>query len=163
VVYDGVWGSSHGTYPVNLEHFPHGEAGLRAVSDKIHQAGLKFGMHILDALVDKSDALVHPVPAAGFMVFPERRRTLAVFISPQDTFIPTTASPAGLLAKADKSRYAGRDLLLGDEIVTYDDLQTSPPYRLTGCKRGAHGTVATGHPAGANIDNLTAGVRLPGG
>jgi hypothetical protein len=154
VVYDGVWNSSHGTYPVNLKHFPHGEAGLRAVSDKIHRAGLKFGMHNLDAVVDKNDALVHPVPARGFMVFPDRRRTLAVAIGPQDAFLPTATSPAGLLAKTDKSRYAGRDLLLGDEIVTYDDLQTSPPYGFTGCKRGAHGTTPANHPAGAEINNL---------
>ena len=154
VVYDGVWDSSHGTYPVNLKHFPHGEAGLLAVSDKIHRAGLKFGMHNLDAVVDKTDALVHPVPAPGLKVFPERRRTLAAAIGPQDTFIPTATSPAGLLTKTDKSRYAGRDLLLGDEIITYDDLQTSPPYGFTGCKRGAQGTTAASHAAGIDIDNL---------
>ena len=154
VVYDGVWDSSHGSYPVNLQHFPHGEAGLRAVSDKIHAAGLKFGMHNLDAVVDKTDALVHPVPAPGLKVFPDRRRTLAAAIGAQETFIPTTASPAGLLTKTDKSRYSGRDLLIGDEIVVYDDLQTSPPYGFKGCQRGAHGTTAASHPAGAAVDNL---------
>ena len=154
VVYDGVWDSSHGSYPVNLKHFPHGEAGLRAVSDKIHGAGLKFGMHNLDAVVDKTDALVHPVPAPGLKVFPDRRRTLAASVGPQETFLPTTASPAGLLTKTDKSRYSGRDLLVGDEIVVYADLQTSPPYGFKGCQRGAHGTTAASHPAGATIDNL---------
>ena len=154
VVYDGIWDSSHGTYPVNLGHFPHGDAGLRTVSEKIHRAGLKFGMHNLDTVVDKDDALVHPIPAPGLMVYPDRRRTLAAEIGPVETFIPTTTSPDGLLSKADKSRYHGRDLRLGDEIVTYDDLQTSPPYGFTGCQRGAHGTVAAAHPAGTSIDNL---------
>ena len=154
VVYDGVWDESHGTYPVNRRNFPNGDAGLKAVSDKIHRAGLKFGMHSLDLVVDKTDALVHPVPASGFMMYPDRRRTLATPIGPHDTFLPTTSSPAGLLAKADKSRYHGRDLRIGDEIVTYDDLQTSPPFGFVGCTRGAHGTVAVAHPVGAPIDNF---------
>lgn len=155
VVYDGVWNGSHGTYPVNRANFPSGDAGLKAVSDKIHAAGLKFGMHNLDMVVAKGDALVHPVPAQGFMTYPDRRRILGNAIDPKDTFIPTTKSPAGLLSKADKSRFHGRDLRIGDEIITYDDLQTTPPYGFTGCIRGAHGTMAAAHAAGSAIDNLS--------
>ena len=154
VVYDGVWNATHGSYPVDRKNFPHGDAGLKAVSDKIHRAGLKFGMHNLDLVVDKTDALVHPVPASGFLMYPDRRRTLAAAIGPADTFIPTATSPAGLLAKADKSRFHGRDLRIGDEILTYDDLQTTTPYGFIGCKRGAHDTVAAAHPAGVAIDNF---------
>ena len=55
VVYDGVWNATHGTYPVNRKNFPSGPAGLKSVSDKIHAAGLKFGMHNLDMVVDKID------------------------------------------------------------------------------------------------------------
>jgi len=154
VVYDWDWEGTYGTYPINRKYFPNGDAGLKVVSDKIHSAGLKFGMHNLDLVVDKTDALVHPVPASGFLMYPDRRRTLATAIGLADTFIPTTTSPAGLLAKADKSRFHGRDLRIGDEIVTYDDLQTTPPYGFTGCKRGAHGTVAAAHPAGVPVDNF---------
>jgi hypothetical protein len=155
VVYDGVWNSSHGTYTVNRKNFPNGETGLKEVSARIHAAGLKFGMHNLDMVVDKTDALVHPAPAAGFMMYPDRRRTLAADINAGDTFIPSTATTAGLLAKADKSRFHGRDLRIGDEIITYDDLQTTAPFGFTGCKRGAHGTTASAHPTGTAIDNFS--------
>ncbi len=155
VVYDGVWNATHGTYGVNRKNFPAGPAGLKKVSEKIHAAGLKFGMHNLDMVVDKTDPLVHPVPASGFMMYPDRRRTLAAAINAKETFIPTTASTAGLLAKADKSRFHGRDLRIGNEIITYDDLQTTPPYGFIGCKRGAHSTIAAAHPAGAAIDNFS--------
>ena len=111
-------------------------------------------MHNLDLVVDKTDALVHPVPASGFMMYPDRWCTLAAAIGPADTFIPTTTSPDGLLAKADKSRFHGRDLRIGDEIVTYDDLQATTPYGFIGCKRGAHDTAAAAHPAGVAIDNF---------
>ena len=155
VVYDGVWNGSHGTYPVNRANFPGGETGLKAVSDKIHAAGLKFGMHNLDMVVAKTDTLVHPVPDPGFLMYPDRRRILAGDIGPEDTFIPTTTSPDGLLTKADKSRFHGRDLRIGDEIIVYDDLQTTEPYGFTGCTRGAHETLAAAHTVGTAIDNFS--------
>ena len=61
----------------------------------------------------------------------------------------------GLLGKGDKSRFAGRDLRIGDEIITYDDLQTTMPFGFSGCHRGAHGTAAASHPAGSAIENFS--------
>ncbi|MEO8132308.1 MAG: hypothetical protein ABI822_34750, partial [Bryobacteraceae bacterium] len=136
VVYGGTWNATHGSYGVNLLNFPGGERGLKEVSRKIHTAGLKFGMHNLEMLVDKTDPLVSPVPATGFMMYPDRRRILGADVSPGDTFLPTTTSPLGLLGKNDKSRFHCRDLRIGDEIITYDDLKTSPPYGFTACLRG---------------------------
>ena len=155
VIYDGIWNASHGSYPVNTTYFPSGEAGLKATSEKIHAAGLKFGMHNLDMVVSKDDPLVRPVPDPGFLMYPDRRRVLAADVGPADTFLPTTASPAGLLAKSDKSRFHGYDLRIGDEIIVYDDLQTSEPFGFLGCRRGAHGTVAAAHQAGATVDNFS--------
>ncbi|MEP6536258.1 MAG: hypothetical protein ABJF23_13110 [Bryobacteraceae bacterium] len=155
VVYGGTWNATHGSYGVNLLNFPGGERGLKEVSRKIHTAGLKFGMHNLEMLVDKTDPLVSPVPATGFMMYPDRRRILGADVSPGDTFLPTTTSPLGLLGKNDKSRFHCRDLRIGDEIITYDDLKTSPPYGFTACLRGAHGTRAASHPAGSPIENFS--------
>ncbi|HUT92037.1 MAG TPA: hypothetical protein VMY37_21260, partial [Thermoguttaceae bacterium] len=155
VIYDGVWNATHGSYPVNRKYFPRGEAGLKGTSDKIHAAGLKFGMHNLDMVVTKSDPLVHPVPATGFLMYPDRRRILAADVGPADTFLPTTASPAGLLAKGDKSRFHGRDLRIGDEIIVYDDLQTTEPFGFQGCTRGARGTAAAAHKSDEPIDNFS--------
>jgi len=154
VLYRHVWCASQGSYLINRENFPHGEAGLKAVSDKIHAAGLKFGMHNLDMIVAKHDPLVHPVPDPGLLVYPDRQRILAADIGPTDNFIPTTTSPAGLLAQGDKSMYHGRDLRIGDEIITYKDFQTTEPFGFTGCTRSAHGTVAAAHWANTVIDNL---------
>jgi hypothetical protein len=155
--YDGVWNNCHGTYPVtvNRENFPNGDAGLKEVSRKIHAAGLKLGMHILGQDIDKDSPLVHPVPNPGLYAYPDRERTMAADLGITDTFIPTTTSPAGLLAKKDKALYFyGRDLRIDDEILVYDDLQTTEPYGFIGCKRGAYGTMAAAHRRGTAIHNL---------
>ena len=149
-----VWCASNGTYLINRKNFPNGEAGLKAVSRKIHAAGLKFGMHNWDMVIHKHDPLVRPVPAQGFLMYPDRRRMLAANIGPADTFIPTKTSPNGLLSKGDKAVHYGRDLRIGDEIIVYGDLKRTEPYGFTGCIRGAHGTVSAAHTAGAAIDNF---------
>lgn len=155
VVYGDVWNATHGTYGVNLLSFPGGEVGLKEVSRSIHSAGLKFGMHMLDLVISKNDPLVSPIPATGFMMYPERSRILGTDLGPAETFIPTTVSPLGLLGKGDKSRLAGRDLRIGDEIITYDDLKTTAPFGFSGSRRGAHGTSAAAHPAGSAIENFS--------
>jgi hypothetical protein len=155
VIYSGVWNATNGTYAVNLKNFPNGDAGLKEVSRKIHAAGLKFGMHNMDMVVSKTDPLVSAGNASGFSVYPERRRILAQAVGSAEQFIPTTTSPAGLFAKGDQSHFQGRDLRIGTEIVTYDDLKITPPFGFSGCKRGANGTKASPHAAGAAIDNFS--------
>ncbi|MDP7017096.1 MAG: hypothetical protein QGG36_14920, partial [Pirellulaceae bacterium] len=149
-----VWCASNGSYLINRKNFPGGEAGLLSVSRKIHAAGLKFGMHNWEMVIYKHDPLVHPVPAKGFLMYPDRRRILASDIGPDDTFIPTTTSPNGLLSKGDKAVHYGRDLRIGDEIIIYGDLKRTKPYGFTGCLRGALGTKRTAHKATAAIDNF---------
>ena len=154
VAYNGTWNQTYGTvYRPHPNHYPSGEAGLLAVSDKIHAAGLKFGMHIINMCVDKGDPAVHGKPDPGLLTLPHRRRILAQEIGPDDTFIPTSQSPQGLLAKGEKSVWEGFDLWIDDEIIIYEDIQINPP-GFIGCRRGAHGTTAAAHKAGMPIDNL---------
>ena len=49
---------------------------------------------------------------------------------------------------------AGTDCLIGTEIVTYKQVNTSAPFGLTGVTRGAYGTKAATHPAGASVSLL---------
>ncbi|MFA6470818.1 MAG: hypothetical protein WCU00_02160, partial [Candidatus Latescibacterota bacterium] len=153
-IYGGEWNKTHGSYVVNEKNFPNGAAGLKATIDKIHSAGLKAGMHLLDAVISKDDPLVKNPSDPGFLKYPDLRRFLAADISAEDTFIPTTTSPEGLLAKADKSRFHGRDLLIDNEIIVFDDIKTDIPYGFTGCKRGVHESKSASHTKGATIDNF---------
>ena len=154
VLYKHVWCATQGTPTINKENYPNGERGLKAVSDKIHAAGLKFGLRNLELIVHRRDPLVSQTAGKGLLVYPDRRRILAADIGPDDTFIPTTTSPHGLLAKGDKSMFHGQGLRIGDEIIVYGELQTSEPYGFKNCERGASGTRAAAHVAGTAINNL---------
>ena len=154
MVYSGVWSSTNGSYLVNTRNFPNGREGLKRAVDKIHAAGMHAGVHTLDRVVSKSDPLIHPIPPEGLLTRRENRRILERDIESFETFIPITSSPKGLLDKAGKHRHYSRDLRIGNEIITYDDIQAEPPYGFTGCTRGAYGTIPAEHRAGDAIDNL---------
>ena len=154
VLYKHVWCKTQGSYTINKENFPNGEAGLKAVSDKVHAAGLRFGLHNLELVIHKHDPLVWPVPAKGFQMYPGRQRILAADIGPNDTFIPTTTSPYGLMKATDKSMFHGRNLRIGDEIIEYRSLQTTEPFGFKDCARGALRTRKAAHKANAAIDNF---------
>ena len=154
-IYTGVWNKTHGTYLVNDYNFPNGEEGLKATIKKIHDAGLKVGMHVLDAIISKDDPMVKNEPSnPGFIKYPHLKRILGKDIGRWTSFIQTTESPEGYLTYTDKSRFHGRDILIDDEIIVYSDIKTDEPFGFTGCSRGAHGSGAAAHDAGASIENF---------
>lgn len=142
----------YGHYNPYPKKYPHGLDGVQSVVGKIHAAGLKAGWHMLAFTIQKSDPWVSPVPnkylATG------RELTLAATVSAEDTFIPTLQSPEGLPIHSGFWFRGGRDIVVGDEILTYTGLQTDSPYGLTGCRRGANGTRAVPHAKGSTLRNL---------
>lgn len=153
-IYDGLWNSTHGTYLINEKNFPGGEAGLKKAVKKIHDAGLKAGVHNMNGLLSRNDPLVHPVPHPGLSKRKENERTLERDIDALETFIPITTSPKGLLEKSGKSLTDNRDIQIDNEIITYDDIQATPPYGFVGCKRGAYGTISARHQKESKIQNI---------
>jgi hypothetical protein len=142
----------HGQYIPDRNKFPHGMDGIKELVRKIRTAGLVPAWHTLSFAIDKNDPWVSPTPHPDLGV--RSTVTLARNISAYDTFIPLVQSPAHLPARAGFWFRGGMDITVDGEILTYGGLQTSPPYGLTECIRGAHGTRASAHQAGASLKNL---------
>jgi len=120
-----------------------------------------LGMHVVYMLIDKDSVLVTPALQPGFFMAPGVARTLAGDIYPGqgDPLIPTTTSPGGVdgfLAAGQKgadTRYTelrGYSLRIDDELIVYEDIQTSPPYGF----KVDPATIKTPHSAGALIENF---------
>ena len=141
-----------GHYHPDAKKFPHGMAGIRNVTRKIRAAGLVPAWHTMSFTIQKSDAWVSPTPHPDLAA----RLTLthAHDISAGDEFIPVAESPSDLPTQTGFWFRGGMDIAVGDEILTYRGLQTSPPHGLLGCTRGAHGTSAAAHKSGAPLKNL---------
>ena len=142
----------YGQYHPHPAKYPHGLEGVKMVVDRIHAAGMKAGWHMLAFTIGKNDPWVTPAPDPRLAV--RRTLTLAAPISAEATFVPSVESPEGLPVHSGFWFRGGMDVLVEKEILTYRGLQTSPPYGLTACRRGAHGTTASSHPRGAKLGNL---------
>ncbi len=142
----------YGHYDPYPAKYPHGLDGVQSVVKKIHAAGLQAGWHMLSFTIKKSDPWVSPIPNKNLAT--GRKLTLAAAVSAEDTFIPTVESPRGLPIYSGYWFRGGRDILVGDEILTYSGLQSASAFGLTGCQRGVHGTQAAPHPKGSALRNL---------
>lgn len=147
------WLANHGHYEVNLQRFPQGRASLKRAVDKIHAAGLHAGVHVFGPSISPNDPYVTPVPDPRLAA--SRLTPLAEAVDATASTITLTEQPALAPPKAPRSRaFPGYFLRIGDEIIQYNDIETGPPYRFVGCRRGALGTTAAPHPAGSEVYHL---------
>ncbi len=137
-----TWG--HFQLKPNL--FAHGRDGLRACAEKAKAAGIGLGFHTLSNFITPNDAYVSPKPdprlarvGAARLVGPLDERATELVVDAPDYFRRKSALNA---------------LVIGDELVRFAEVSAEPPWRLTGCQRGAFGTVAAAHAAGAEAARL---------
>lgn len=124
------------------DRYPNGMADLKKVTDAVRAAGLALGLHIHYNKAHKTDPYVTPVP--DDRLHQVRRFTLAGSIDDSSDALSLNENPKG--CTLDDRR---RVLKVGNELITYQAYTTEPPYRFTGCKRGAQKTTASAHEAGA--------------
>jgi len=139
---------SLGHYEPNPKLFPNGLAGLKAVVDKIHAAGMRAGMHTLTGCIAPHDPFASPVPDKRLAK--DASFVLAEAINETDKAVPTTAEPKGfdtIWAYAAR----GNVVQIDDELIQFAGLA---PTGFTDCKRGAFGTKAAAHPKGSPVHHL---------
>ena len=132
-----------GHYEINTRCFPEGLKSLKEAADKIHAAGLRVGLHLFGPSVSFNDPYIQPVPD-------ERLHYLAC--PPLAGAVDAKADALTLAAPPEKLPY--RVIRIDDEIVTFTGRQDGTPCRLTGCLRGAFGTRAAAHAAGAIVRGM---------
>ena len=150
------WLANHGHYDINRANFPHGLAGLRRAVEKIHAAGLEAGVHVYGPSLSTNDPYVTPVPDPGLASY--ALPPLAAAIDEKTDVLTLAAAPAVDLGPQGQrsAAFPGYWVRLGDEIISYKQADPGPPYRLTGCQRGACGTRPSAHAAGTPVGHLLA-------
>ncbi len=146
------WWQTLGHYDVKTNYFPRGLPEMKETVARIHDAGLRAGIHTLTACIDTRDAWV--TPSAHAMLQPFKSYTLARALSPTDTVIYVNEV---LDARHDVVfTYSGNGnaLRIGDEIIQYSQLQRDAPYAFQHCQRGGFRTTPAAHAAGAQVDYL---------
>jgi hypothetical protein len=136
----------------NPKTYPRGLASLRAVTDKLHNAGIMAGLHTYAFFIDKSCPWVTPVPDPRLAK--DATFTLAEPLTTEADQAPVVESTQNMSAITGFFVRNSVTLQIDDELITYSNVSKEPPYAFTNCKRGAYGTQATSHAKGAQVHHL---------
>lgn len=148
--YDG-WYKSLGHYEPNPNLFPNGLEGLKTMIRKVHEAGLKAGMHTLTGCIQPTDPWVTPVPDKRLAA--DASYTLAADMDEKSDTILTVEKPQ---PHDVIWSYSGRGnaIRIGDEIIQYAAISFTPPYGFLKCTRGAFQTKPGAHRKDDRVDHL---------
>ncbi len=148
--YDG-WYKSLGHYEPNPSLFPNGLEGMKTMVRKVHEAGLKAGLHTLTGCIQPTDSWVTPVPDKRLAA--DASYTLAADMDAVSDTILTVEKPQ---SHDVIWSYSGRGnaIRIGDEIIQYGAISFSPPYGFLKCTRGAFQTKPAAHRKADPVDHL---------
>ncbi|MDH7601790.1 MAG: hypothetical protein QHI38_06555 [Armatimonadota bacterium] len=136
----------------NLQWYPKGRESFKAVIDRLHTAGILAGLHTYAFFIDKTCPWVTPIPDPGLAK--DAAFTLAVDLSEDAEDVPVVESTENMSAVTGFFVRNSVTLQIDDELITYTGVAKEPPYKFTGCKRGAYGTRVSPHSKGAKVYHL---------
>ena len=146
VVYYTDFAASMGHFPWKAE-YPNGIKDLQEIVKKIEEAGMIAGLHLHYNKAGINDPYVTPNPDPRLNV--REIFTLAKNVNKSDNIITVEENPRGCTLE-DGRRY----LKIGNELVSYENYTITPPYRFTGCQRGALNSSPNNTEAGYMIGIL---------
>ncbi len=146
------WWKTLGHYEVNKNMYPNGLEDMKAVVDKIHDAGLLASIHTLTACIDPRDPWVTPVPSDDLIS--SATYTLAKPFSETDTELYVNEKPVPGHEIVWSYSANGNAIKIGKEIIQYAEISHEPPYAFKKCTRGAFGTKVSAHAQGDKADYL---------
>ena len=130
-----------GNYEWRHSDYPNGFSDLQKMLDKIKNAGMIPGLHILHSHIGRDSKYVTPIPDHRLNLL--KIFTLAEPLGTKDTVIYIEQNPSNT-TMADNRRV----LKIGTELISYKGYTTSPPFKFTGCVRGIDETIINAQPAG---------------
>jgi hypothetical protein len=125
---------------------------MKAVIDRLHEAGIKAGLHTYAFFIAKDAPWVTPVPDPR--LGKDGLYTLASDLPVDSVTVPVNESLEGRNLKTGFFERNSLTLQIGDELIVYAGLSKEKPYAFTKCQRGAHGTKAAAHAAGEKVHHL---------
>jgi hypothetical protein len=147
-LYHGHPFKSWGHFDLIETMFPDNWTSMKRCVDRAAAEGIRLGVHTLTNFINTNDPYVTPVPdkrlakvGTSFLTSPVDARASDIPIE----------SPLFFNQMENNTLSAA---VIGDEIVRYRRVSSEAPWRLLGCIRGAFGTVAGAHQAGAAIGKL---------
>ena len=138
---------SWGHFVVHEKLSLNGDKGFKDLVDKARSCGIDMGFHTLSNFINTNDEYVTPIPHEHLLVMDTTE--LTTDITPDDTVLPI----------ADENNFGTKCSLdvvrIGKELIRYSGYEKADgKLQLTGCIRGAYGTIAAYHSSADKVDRL---------
>ncbi|MCL4787674.1 MAG: hypothetical protein KJ070_12915 [Verrucomicrobia bacterium] len=141
-----------GDMELNREKWPDDWESWKRIVARLHEKGIGSIFHTYAFFIDKQSKYVTPVPDSRLDAF--RTFTLAEPLAADATEITVNESTANMSTITGFFEHNSVVLHIGNELVTFGGFTKEAPWKLTGLKRGAHGTKAAAHDKGAKARHL---------
>lgn len=135
-----------GHFDLIAEQFPNGREGMKKCVEKGLAKNINVGVHTLTNFITTNDPFITPIPHKNLAV--SGSCSIGKSISSTDDEI-YVLSPKYFTSKSDL-----QSVKIGDEIIRYQSVTSTSPYKLTGCVRGAFNTIAKEHASGSTVSKL---------
>lgn len=135
----------------NPDAYPKGLESLKAAIDRLHDAGISAGLHTYAFFIAKTCPWV--TTADERLAF-SATFTLDKAVGPQDTTIPVVESTEKVSTITGFFVRNSVTVRIDHELIVFTGVTAGAPFGFTGCQRGAYGTQAAAHGAGAKVFHL---------
>ena len=139
---------SWGHYDLDEKSFPDNHASMKRCVERAAEQGIKLGVHTLTNFINTNDPYVTPVPDKRLAKVGESILTKDIDSKTDEIYI---GSPLFFNQMQNNTLKA---VLIGNEIIRYNEVSASEPWKLTGCIRGAFNTIASAHKKGSRAGKL---------
>jgi hypothetical protein len=135
-----------GHFDLISEQFPNGREGMRQIVEKAKAKNIHVGVHTLTNFITTNDPFVTSDANSGLMA-------AGVSLLEKDINETTTEIVVdGFEYFAQVSTL--NSVLIGNEIIRYQEVTTEKPYTLINCVRGAYDTKPATHKKGDQVKKL---------
>ncbi len=141
-----------GDFELNEQKWPEGWKTFERINSRLHEAGISSIFHTYAFFIDKNSPYVTPVPGEDLGSF--RSFTLARPVREGDTEIVVNEPTNDISVTTGFFVRNSLSLRIGNEIIEFKGVSADPPYKFTGCRRGACNTVIYPHEKGEEVHHL---------
>ncbi|WP_372936137.1 hypothetical protein [Mariniphaga sediminis] len=162
IIHGGGEFYKHGEFELNRAKWPDGWQSFKRINDKLHEAGISSILLTYTFFIDKSSKYVTPVPSEDLGYFSSF--TLAEPLGPDDDEIVVKESTSDVSPVTGYFVRNSRTLRVGNELIEFNEVTPTYPYKFKGLTRGVSGTQVTTHPVNEKAYHLREmfGLFVPG-
>lgn len=142
-----------GTFELNKEKWSDGWESFKRINRRLHDAGISTIFHTYAFFIDKNSKYVTPVPSKDLAY--ARTFTLAQPLNETDTEVLVKETTENISTIIGFHTENSVTLRIGDELITFNGVTQTPPYKFTGLERGANGTKPSSHNANEEVFHLS--------